>query len=207
MGNSYSTISSSVRPLRRAAEARTTVRRARAIRPWRPITLPTSSLATWSCRIVSPSRSSSSTRTASGSSTRRRARYSTRSADTLDLQQARDRLGRLRALREPVAHLLLVELDRRRLGLRVVATYDLEELAVARRARVRRDDPVDRVLLRPDTGQPQLDGQTVTSVTSTSTSCACSSSSWLRSAWAHSDPEALPASREARASCPSRAAS
>src|SRR5512133_1952382 len=151
----YSTISSSVRPLRRAAEARTTVRNARAMRPWRPITLPTSSLATWSSITRSPSRSTSSTRTASGSSTRRRARYSTSSAerDTLGLQQALDGGRGLRALREPVLDPVLVELDRRRVGLRVVAAHDLQELAVARRARVRRDDAVDGALLRPASGQ------------------------------------------------------
>src|SRR5205085_7234668 len=133
-----------------------------------------------------------------------RARYSTSSAepDTLHLQQAPDGRRGLRALREPVLDPLLVELDRGRVGLRVVAAHDLQELAVARRARVRRDDAVDGVLLRPDSGQPQLDCQTITSVTWTS--CACSSSSWSRSATGHSAPAALPA---ARASCPCPAAS
>ena len=56
------------------AEARTTLRRARAIRPWRPITLPTSSGATCSRSRSESSSSTSSTRTASGSSTSRRAR-------------------------------------------------------------------------------------------------------------------------------------
>src|ERR687885_797843 len=140
----------------RAAPARTIVRRARAIRPWRPITLPTSSFATWSWRTTAPSRSISSTRTASGSSTRRRASSASSSANVRGLQQALHGLGGLRALREPVPHLLLVEVDRRRVGLRVVAPHDLDELAVARRARVGGDDAVDRVLLRPDPRQPQL---------------------------------------------------
>src|SRR5205085_7276012 len=55
--------------------------------------------------------------------------------DAGDLDQLRDRLGRLRALAEPVLDLRLVEVDRRRVGLRVVPAHDLEELAVARRAR------------------------------------------------------------------------
>src|ERR671934_3135799 len=196
-------ISSRTRLSERAAEARTTLRSARAIRPWRPITLPTSSLATCSWRTVAPSRSTSSTRTASGSSTRPRARYSTISTKVLRFQQPRDRLARLRAFRQPVAHLLLVELDRRGVGLRVVAPDDLEELAVARRARVGGHDPVDGVLLRPYAGQPQLDSQAVTSVTWTF-SCACSFSSWSRCCGpGRSAPSAPPA---APASCPFRAA-
>src|SRR5204862_6601742 len=77
--------------------------------------------------------------------------------DALDLEQARDRLGGLRALAEPVLHLRLVELDRRGLGLRVVTTDDLEEPAVARRARVGGDDAVDRVLLGAHPREPELD--------------------------------------------------
>src|SRR5687767_3038273 len=102
-----------------------------------------SSGATCRRRITAPSCSTVSTRTASGSSTSWRARYSSNSPNVLRLEQPRHRLGRLRALVEPRLHLLLVELDRRRVGLRVVATHDLEELAVPRRARVRGDDPVD----------------------------------------------------------------
>src|SRR5438874_12427895 len=101
--------------------------------------------------------SSRSTRTASGSSTSRRASTSSSSAKILDLEQTPHRLGRLRAFAEPVLDLLLVELDRRRVGLRVVTPNDLDELAVARGARICRDDAVDRVLLRPDTRQPQFD--------------------------------------------------
>src|SRR5262245_38550977 len=99
---------------------------------------------------------SSSTRTASGSSTSCRARYSRRSTNVLRLEQPRDGGRRLRPLAEPLLDLVLVQLDGRGLGLWVVAPDDLEELAVAGRARVRDDDTVDRILLRPDTGQPHV---------------------------------------------------
>src|SRR5262249_2899588 len=106
--------------------ARTTVRSARTSRPWRPITLPTSPSATWSRgRSVPSSSSPSSTRPASGSSTSLRASSATSSAtallDSLSLEELRHRLGRLRALLEPAAHLLLVDLDEGRIRLRVVA--------------------------------------------------------------------------------------
>ena len=45
----------------------------------------------------------------------------------------------------------------RGIGLRVVAADDLEELPVARRARVGRDDAVDRVLLGAHSREPELD--------------------------------------------------
>src|SRR3712207_8523056 len=54
------------------------------------------------------------------------------------------------------ADLVRVELDRRRIRLRVVAPDDLDEAPVARRARVRDHDPVDRVLLRAHPGEPNL---------------------------------------------------
>src|SRR5436305_13401227 len=127
------------------------------MRPCRPITLPTSSFATCNCSTCAPSRSISSTCTASGSSTSRRASSASSSANVLRLQQALDRVGGLRALREPVLDLVLVELDRRGIGLRVVATDDLDELAVARGTRVGSNDAVDRILLRADARQPQLD--------------------------------------------------
>src|SRR6266550_3232576 len=150
----YSRISSTTRWCDRAPLARTIARSARAIRPWRPITLPTSAFATRSWRTVAPSRSTSSTSTASGSSTSCRARCASSSAiDVRLFEQPRDRVRRRRALRQPLLDLLLVEVDRRRVGLRVVAAHDLDELAVARRARVGHDHPVDRVLLRPDAGQ------------------------------------------------------
>src|SRR5262249_12187677 len=116
------------------------------------------------------------------------------------LQQLLHRLGGLPALAEPVLHLLLVELDQRRIVLRVVPPHDLDELAVARRARVGHDDAIDRVLLRPDPRQPHAYGQTVTSVSSIA-SCACWTSSPCASARTAS---AHPATGEAcLCSCPS----
>src|SRR5262249_26795205 len=108
-------------------------------------------------RARPPRRAPRPARRRGGAPGTRRSRPST---DALHLQQAGDGRGGLCALREPVAHPLLVELDRRRIRLRVVAPDDLQELAVARGARVRRDDAVDGILLRPDPGQPQLDCQT-----------------------------------------------
>src|SRR5437868_9306433 len=121
------------------------------------MTLPTSSFATCSCSTCAPSRSISSPRTASGSSTSRRASSASSSANVLRLQQPLDRVGGLRALRKPVLDLVLVELDRRRIGLRVVAPDDSDELAVAWRTRVGGDNPIDRILLRADPRQSQLD--------------------------------------------------
>src|SRR5262249_59455109 len=72
-----------------------------------------------------------------------------------------ERLGRggggRGALAEPLLDLRLVELDRRRLGLRVVAAHDFEEAPVARRTRIGGDDAVDRVLLRAHAGESELD--------------------------------------------------
>src|SRR6516165_12790194 len=142
--------------------------------------------ATWSRRTSVPSYSSiSSTRTASGSSTSRRASSATNSAkvllDALRLEELRHRLGRLGAFGEPAAHLLLVEVDERRIRLRVVAADDLDELAVARRARIGGDDAVDRVLLRADPRQPELYCHPVTF--SLSSFSACCSPCELHSAW------------------------
>src|SRR5262249_14603463 len=106
--------------------------------------------------------SSSSTTTAFGSSTSDLTRNSNssvtsrsaaRGRDALGAQQGGDRLRRLGAVLEPVTRALLVELDRRGLGLRVVATDRLDRAAVARRALVGDDDPPDRVLLRSDAPQ------------------------------------------------------
>src|SRR5207244_8173574 len=58
---------------------------------------------------------------------------------------------------EPVPDLRLVEVDQRRLHLRVVAPDDLDELAVPGRTGIRSNNAVDRVLLRPDARQSQLD--------------------------------------------------
>src|SRR4051812_104930 len=77
--------------------------------------------------------------------------------DAGDLDQLRHCLGGLRTLAEPVLDLRLVELDRRRVGLRVVTAHDLEEAAVARRPRIGGDDAVDRVLLRAHAGESELD--------------------------------------------------
>ena len=106
----HSTISSMARRSPCAPPARTSVRSARAMRPPRPITRPRSSEATWSRMTSAPSSSTSSTLTWSSCSTSLRARYSTSSPpsvshDVFRLQQARDRIRRLRALREPVLHL------------------------------------------------------------------------------------------------------
>src|SRR5918999_1592785 len=76
------------------------------------------------------------------------------SVNARSLEQPRDRRARLRTLGEPVLHLRLVEVDRRGVGLRVVAPDDLDEAPVPRRARVGDDDAVDRVLLRADARQP-----------------------------------------------------
>src|SRR5207248_10284138 len=76
-------------------------------------------------------------------------------------QQAPDRLGRLRALLQPPADLLLVDLDEGRLQLRAVPADDLDELAVARRARVGGHDAIDRTLLRADARQPERHSHSV----------------------------------------------
>src|SRR5581483_8589401 len=53
--------------------------------------------------------------------------------NALRLQKLGDGIRRLRALLQPAAHLLLVELDEGGLVLGVVAPDDLDELAVTRR--------------------------------------------------------------------------
>jgi hypothetical protein len=75
--------------------------------------------------------------------------------DALRAQQLADGLRRLRALREPVAHALLVDRDRRRVGLRVVVPDRLDHATVALRALVGDDDPPDRILARANAGKPQ----------------------------------------------------
>ena len=158
----HPTISSCRRSPAFAPLARTRMRSERTIRPPRPITLPRSSSATCSSKTTASSRSialdphlarrrrrGSSRRTSSSSSTpalTRRARGG--------LHEALHRVARLRALRDPVVDLGLVEIDRGGVGLRVVAPDDLDEPAVARRAAVGDDDPVDRILLRAHPGQP-----------------------------------------------------
>src|SRR4051794_12603484 len=107
---------------------------------------------------VPSSSSNCSTATALGSSTSCWARYSSSSRigtgpdllrgdlDALRAQDLADLRGRLRALGEPAADLLLVEVDRRRLGLGVVLAQDLDVAAITGGALIRRDDAPHRIL-------------------------------------------------------------
>jgi hypothetical protein len=61
-------------------------------------------------------------------------------------------VARLRAASDPVLQTLLVEHDRRGIGLRVVVADRLDEAAIARRALVGDDHAPDRVLLAPHAG-------------------------------------------------------
>src|SRR5581483_8404111 len=107
--------------------------------------------------------------------------------DALRLEELRDRRGRRRPLVKPALDLRLVELDEGRLVLRVVTADDLEELAVARGARVGRHDAVDRVLLRADPRQPELHCHSITSSLSSSyawtPTCASRWGEACRSPW------------------------
>src|SRR5213078_1694998 len=67
--------------------------------------------------------------------------------------------GGLCALGQPVAHALLVDLDGRRVGLRVVLAEDLDHATVARGALVGGDDAPDRILLPTHTGEPESNCQ------------------------------------------------
>src|SRR5438552_5944850 len=122
-------------------------------------------------------------------------------SEVLRLEQLLNRLRGQRALAEPVLHLLLVELDQGRIALWVVAPHDLDELAVARRARIGHDDAIDGILLRPDARQPHAYGQTITSCSS-----VVSSSCWILSLFAGPAAERraapVPPARRGRASCP-----
>jgi len=111
------------------------VRMARAVRPWRPITLPRSSGATCSSSTEPRSRRPadaliSATSTASGLSTSRRASSRTSSASSgtrLSLaHQPLDRGGQLSSPRHPVAHPLSVELHPCRVGGGVVVAQLLQ---------------------------------------------------------------------------------
>src|SRR5580765_4309251 len=75
--------------------------------------------------------------------------------DALGAQQLAHGVGGLSALGQPRADPVLVELDRRRLGLRVVLANRLDEPAVARGALVGDDHPPDRVLLAAHTREPE----------------------------------------------------
>src|SRR5215218_1622194 len=116
----------------------------------------------------SPSSSSSSTTTASGSSTRAltrnssssviaRARLAAGSFDALGAQQGRHGLRGLGAVLDPVARALLVDVDRRGLGLRVVLADRLDRAPVTWRAFVGDDDAPDRVLLRTHASKSDSD--------------------------------------------------
>src|SRR3954471_14986411 len=135
-----------------------TVRSAEIVRPRRPITWPTSSSDTWSSSTSASSSSARSTTTESWSSTRdfvRNARSSSTAGlgDALDAQELLDRVGRLRAVLEPVLRALLVDHDLRGLRLRVVAADRLNHAAVTRRALIGNDDAPDRILLAPHAGE------------------------------------------------------
>src|SRR5258707_13209476 len=77
------------------------------------------------------------------------------SLDPLDAQQLAHRGGGLRAARQPAASALLVENDRRGVGLRVVVTDRLDHAAVARRALIGDDDAPNRILLAAPPCEPQ----------------------------------------------------
>src|SRR4051794_22654217 len=109
------------------------------VRPSRPITLPTSSGATFSSKTLAPSTSLERTSTRSGRSTRPLTRYVTRPSSEAGklrlrgvlrglLDQRGDRLRRDRAELDPVVEALLGELDLRRAQVRVVRTDRLDEL-------------------------------------------------------------------------------
>src|SRR5262245_29087239 len=165
-------MSSATRWPRSDAAARNTVRSAVATRPPRPITWPTSSSATWSAitRRESPCRRSTST--CSGCATRQRAISATiasmasmasgrlRSrlgAGVRDLDQLAHRRRRLGALADPGVDLLEVDLDQRRLGLRVVPADGLDVAPIPRGARIGHHNAIDGVLLASHAGQSNLD--------------------------------------------------
>src|SRR5439155_190413 len=129
--------------------ARTSVRRARATRPWRPITLPTASSATRSSRTPASSRSVRRTSPGPGSATGSRATYpsspSTALLDGLRLAQALGRLLHLLARGQELVHLL----DRGPASLRDPrAARAVEDLGAATLVgRHREDDRLDTVEL------------------------------------------------------------
>src|SRR3954447_11917949 len=75
--------------------------------------------------------------------------------DALSLEKLANLGRRLRALGQPLADPVLLEDDRRGLGLRVVLAHGLDEAPVAGRALVGHDDPPDRVLLAAPAGQSE----------------------------------------------------
>src|SRR6202051_4569492 len=76
--------------------------------------------------------------------------------DSLPLQQAPRGFGGLSALLEPAHDFVAVDLDHHGVGHRIVVPEVLDEPAVARRSRVRHNEAVERVLLRPHPPQPDL---------------------------------------------------
>src|SRR5579864_4426343 len=76
--------------------------------------------------------------------------------DSLPLQQAARGFAGLCALLQPQLHLVHIDLDLHRVGHRVVVPEVLDKAAVARRARIRHHEAVERVLLRPHPPQPDL---------------------------------------------------
>src|SRR5213079_796048 len=110
------------------------VRSARAVRPCRPMTLPRSFGATSSSMMVWSPRSYARVSTASASSTSDLATNSMSSFTLLRLrllQEGLDRRRELRSLRHPVVDARAVDLDVRRVLLRVV----MADLLDRRRAR------------------------------------------------------------------------
>src|SRR5215510_7617053 len=106
------------------------------VRPSRPMTLPTSSGATFSSNSVPPSAGWLRSSTWSGRSTSPRARDSNSSSTASGLgglagalDEPGDGLGRSGARLQPVLQALLLELDLRGLEVRVVRPDRLDELA------------------------------------------------------------------------------
>src|SRR3712207_424268 len=77
--------------------------------------------------------------------------------DAGDLEQVLHGVGRLRAAAEPEPRLLGVDVHQRRLHPRVVAADGVDRGAVARPPGVGDDDPVDGILVRAVTHEPDLD--------------------------------------------------
>src|SRR6476620_486409 len=86
-----------------------------------------------------------------------RSRLAAGGLDALGPQQGRNRLRRLGAVLKPVLGALLVDVDRRGLGLRVVLADRLDRAPVTRRAFVGDDDAPDRVLLRTHASKSDAD--------------------------------------------------
>src|SRR6202140_5751935 len=76
--------------------------------------------------------------------------------DSLPLQQAPRGFGGLSALLEPAHDFVAVDLDHHGVGHRIVVPEVLDKPAVARRARARHHEAVERVLFGPHPPQPDL---------------------------------------------------